>query len=87
MYDVLQVSVGEPHCGICFGGRNRKSLMPTDVTITALDHDFHVVSLTPSVSLLVEVPSDTDADPSFYRGMKKAAQLCMHWPSTNVCNR
>eukprot|EP00873_Tetraselmis_striata_P041898 jgi/Tetstr1/462162/TSEL_007227.t1 len=67
--DKAKVSVGEPHCGICFGGRNRKSLMPTDVTITAMDHDFHVVSLTPNVSLLVEVPSDTDADPSFYRGV------------------
>ena len=63
------MNVGEPDCEIEFGGRGRKSIMPTDVNMRALDHNFHVVNLTPSVSLVVEVPTHGDADPSFYRGI------------------
>ena len=52
-----------------FGGRGKKSILPSDTTAVAGDHDFHVLSLTPSVTLAVEIKDDDgDAAQSYYRG-------------------
>jgi hypothetical protein len=43
--------------------------MPTDVISQAGDHDFHVVSLTPSVTLVARVPDcEVEDVAGFYRG-------------------
>ena len=69
MDDKAKVSVGEPHLAVAFGGRGRRSILPTDVTSIAGDHDFKVVSLTPSVTLRVDVSHDEGEDgTSYYRG-------------------
>ena len=74
----LQVNVGEPECGIAFGGRGRRSLMPAEMDALAGDHDFHVVSLTPSVTLMVDFEGvDAGVDvttASFYQGQ---AHVCL----------
>ena len=51
----LQVNVGEPSLADAFGGRGKKSMLPSDVNVVAGDHDFHVVSLTLSVTLEVNI--------------------------------
>ena len=51
--------------------------MPTDIVAKVGDHDFHVVSLTPSVTLCVEFDGTDDTDPrgkSFYKG---TAHVCL----------
>ena len=46
--------------------------MPTDVTAVAGDHGFKIVSLTPSVSLRVDVKLDEGEDcASYYRGAQE----------------
>ncbi len=62
------VPVGEPGAAISTGVRgHNKVLAPVDgPTLTALDHDFHVCGLVPSVVLLCDIPQDK-AD-SFFRG-------------------
>jgi hypothetical protein len=70
MDDKAKINVGEPHLAVGFGGRGRRSIMPTDVTSIAGDHDFKIVSLTPSVTLRVEVKPDEEEDgTSYYRGL------------------
>ena len=67
----LQVNIGEPDCPIAFGGRGRTSILPADVEAKAGDHDFHVVSATPSVSLVVDIDGTATAEvgrTSFYQG-------------------
>eukprot|EP00873_Tetraselmis_striata_P014883 jgi/Tetstr1/435147/TSEL_002607.t1 len=69
--DKSKVNVGEPNLPITFGGVARKGIMPADVTNVAGDHDFHKVSLTPSVALEVVIkPHEGEGDglQSFYRG-------------------
>jgi hypothetical protein len=69
MDDKAKISVREPHLAMGFGGRGRRSIMPTDVTTIAGDHDFKIVSLTPSVTLRVDVKPDEGEDgTSDYRG-------------------
>ncbi len=69
MDDKAKVSVGETHLAVAFGGRGRRSILPTDVTSIAGDHDFKIVSLTPSVTLRVDVSLDEGEDGiSYYRG-------------------
>jgi len=62
-----------------FGGRGRKSILPVDVHSKAEDHDFHVVSLTPSVTLVVDFGGRNNLDEedqmvSLYRG---CAHVCL----------
>jgi len=45
MDDKAKVNVGEPHLAVSFGGRGRRSILPTDVIFIAKDHDFKIVSL------------------------------------------
>ena len=67
--DNAKVSVGEPHLAVSFGERGRRSILPTDLTSIAGDHDFKIVSLTPSVTLRVDVSLDEGEDrTSYYRG-------------------
>ena len=68
MDDKAKINVGEPHLALRFGGRGRRSVMPTDVTSISEDGDFKIVLLTTSVTLLVQVKPDEDEDgTSYYR--------------------
>lgn len=45
--------------------------MPVGYQLIAGDHDFHVVNLTPSVTLLTDIKPNENGDgglPSFYKG-------------------
>jgi len=60
-------------CAILFGGRGRTNILPVDVYSKASDHDFPVVSLIQSVTLVVNFDGSTNNDEdenrvSFYRG-------------------
>jgi hypothetical protein len=70
MDDKTKIHVGEPHLAVGFGGRGRRSILPTDVKAIAGDHDFKIVSLTPSVTLRVDIKPDEGEDrTSYYRGV------------------
>ena len=79
MDDKAKISVGEPHLAVSFGGRGRCSILPTDVKAVAGDHDFKIVSLTPSVTLRVDVKPDEGEDgTSYYRGeVVSFSVICM----------
>jgi hypothetical protein len=69
MDDKAKISVGEPHLAVGFGGQGRRSIMPTDVMSVFGNNDFKIVSLTPSVTLRVDVKPDEGEDKtSYYRG-------------------
>ena len=72
MDDKAKISVGEPHLSVSFDGRGRSNILLADVKTIACDHDFKNVSLTPSVTLRVEVQSDEGEDgTSYHRGKTK----------------
>ena len=74
MFHWLQVNIGEPSLPIQWAGRGKASIVPVDCNLVAGDHDFHVVNLTPSVTLLTEVKPNPDGNkelPSFYKGDHK----------------
>ena len=57
---------------IQIASRGKVIIVPSGYEIVARDHDFHVVNLTPSVTLLTEMKANPDGDgglPSFYEGM------------------
>jgi hypothetical protein len=54
--------MGEPECAISLGRQERKSILPADVHSKAGDHDFHVVSLTPSVTLVADFNGRNNLD-------------------------
>ena len=62
MDDKAKVNVGELHLVVFFGGRGRRSILPVDLIFIAGDYDFRIVSLTPSVTLRVEVKLDEGED-------------------------
>ena len=64
--DKAKISVGEPHLAVSFGGRGRCSILPSNVKANACDHDFKVVSLTPSVTFRVDVKPDEGKDDTSY---------------------
>jgi hypothetical protein len=69
MDDNAKINVGEPHLAVPFGRRGRCNILPTDAKAIAGDHDLKIVSLTPSVTLRVEVSPDEGEDcTSYYRG-------------------
>jgi len=58
---------------ISFGGRGRKSILPSDVHSKARYHDFYVASLMSSVTLVVDFDGQNNLDKEdqlviFYRG-------------------
>jgi hypothetical protein len=70
MDDNAKISVGEPHLVASFGGQVGCIILPSDVEAIAGDHDFKVVSLTPSVTLRVNVQTDEGENcTSYYRGI------------------
>lgn len=65
--DKAKISFGEPGVVLSTGVRGKETLVPSSTTLAACDHDVHKKgSLTPSVILKCDVPSDNKQ--SFYRG-------------------
>ena len=66
--DKAIIPVGEPGLPVSSGvrGHNRSIVLADGPSPTALDHDFHVHGIVPSVSFAVRIP-DSPKD-SFYRG-------------------
>ena len=66
--DKAIVPVGEPDCPISTGVRgHNRSLVPLDgPTLLALDHDFHVHGIVPSVAFFVDIPENPKD--SFFNG-------------------
>ena len=65
--DKAKLKFGEPTHNLATVQRNRQGIVPTDLTLAAADHDVHNKgSLTPSVVLNVDIP--TNPDDSFYTG-------------------
>ncbi len=68
------MNIGEPSLPIQLAGRGKASIVPVVCNLVAGDHDFHVVNLTPSVTLLTEVKPNPDGNrelPRFYKGDRK----------------
>jgi hypothetical protein len=69
MDNKAKINIGEPHIAVIFGGRGRCNILPTDANAIADDHDFKVMSLTPSVTLCVDTsPDKGENGTSFYGG-------------------
>lgn len=58
--DKAKVPIGEPGFAVSTGVRGKKSIAPTSTTLVAGDHDMTKSSLTPSVSLQIDIPGSTD---------------------------
>ncbi|RIA82589.1 hypothetical protein C1645_835141 [Glomus cerebriforme] len=63
--DKHKVPIGEG-VAVSTGIRNKKTLAPANGEITAADHDFNKLSLTPSVTLFINIPNEISE--SFYDG-------------------
>ena len=60
-----KIDYGEPGCTLSTGMRGRKSIVPVLSSSQALDHDVNQKgSITPTVSLLADIPDDINE--SFY---------------------
>lgn len=68
--DKARIPVGEPGLPVVTGVRDHnRSLVPArNVCAQALDHDFHIHGIVPSVALFVSIPES--ANGSFYQGKK-----------------
>ena len=66
--DKAIIPVGEPNCHVSTGvrGHNRSLVPHSGAQVVALDHDFHIHGIVPSVSFFIDIP-ETASD-SFYRG-------------------
>ena len=64
--DKAIIPVGEPALPISNVRRHGKSITVGGNDLMALDHDFHVAGMVPSVALFVDIP--TNAEESFYTG-------------------
>ena len=54
------VPVGEPGAPVSTGVRgHNQSLVPVGATASALDHDFHLHGIVPSVTLVVDIPQSS----------------------------
>lgn len=58
-YTIFLKYIGEPHCPISTGVRGRQKAHEGP-SLSALDHDFHVAGITPSVVFLSSIPSSID---------------------------
>ena len=56
--DKAKVPIGDPDLAVSTGVRGKKTLCPMQSTLSAADHDMTRCSLTPSVYLECDVPSD-----------------------------
>ena len=64
--DKAKVPVGEPGFAVSTGVRGKRTIAPTSTTLESADHDMVKSSLTPSVTLQVNIPDSTEE--SFVRG-------------------
>lgn len=65
--DKAVVPVGEPNCPISTNVRpHNRAMIPVGATLSALDHDFHVHGVIPSVLFQIDIPES--ANDSFYYG-------------------
>lgn len=64
--DKAVVPIGEPGKPVSTVRAHHRSLVPQNVTLAALDHDFHVHGAVPSVLFRVEIPENSSD--SFYEG-------------------
>ena len=62
------INIGEPHCPLASVDRGRRVLVtsPQSTRPMALDHNFCRIPVTPSVTLIQEIPSDPGD--SLYQG-------------------
>lgn len=65
--DKHRVKVGEPGYPLVAAERGRRVLVLADTTFEVGDHDFSKFSIIPSVSLLVDIPSELSG--SWYHGL------------------
>ncbi len=67
--DKAIIPIGEPHCPVSTGVRgHNRSLVPLNgPQVQALDHDFHINGIVPSVAFFVDVPDDVSD--TFFRGI------------------
>ena len=66
MDDKAKVPVGEPGTPESATNHNRKALTKDKVVLESSDHNYHVANLTPSVTFLVDIPSEVTQ--SFFAG-------------------
>ena len=66
--DKAIIPVGEPGLPVATGvrGHNRSLVPASNACVQALDHDFHIHGIVPSVALFVSIPESTND--SFYQG-------------------
>ncbi len=65
---VIQVNIGEQSLPIQWG---QSSIVLVGYQLIVSDHDFHVVNLTPSVTLLTDIKPNENVEgglPSFHKG-------------------
>jgi hypothetical protein len=71
LFHWLHVNIGEPSWPIQLAGiRDKAIIVQAGCNLVAGDHDFHVVNLTPSVTILTEVKPNPDGNgelPSVYK--------------------
>ena len=64
------MNIGEPSLPIQLAQRGKSCIVPSCCELVAGDHDFHVVKLTPNVTLVTKVKANLDGTeelPSFYK--------------------
>ena len=64
--DKHNIQVGEPQRAVAALDRGRRVLVQEGTSIVALDHDFTKAKISPSVSLVIDIPSSPTE--TFYRG-------------------
>ncbi len=65
------MNIGEPSLPIQLASRGKSSIMPVGYQLIAGNNDFHVVNLTPRVTLLTDIKPNENGEgglPSFYKG-------------------
>ena len=75
--DKAIVPVGEPNAPVSTGVRGHNcSLVPTEgPQVEALDHDFHLHGIVPSIAICVDIPGS--ANDSFITGQPSVTRIVM----------
>ena len=66
MDDKHAIKIGEPNYPVAAVDRGKSVLVGKDITFPVADHDFMKCKVTPSVSLVVDIPDSIED--SFYQG-------------------
>ena len=81
--DKATIPIGEPGAPVSTGVRDHhRSLVPSSAFVGALDHDFHVYGIIPSVCLIIDVP-ESSSD-SFFGGQVYVANKNKITQSSNA---